>query len=189
MITVSGRRAGLAMGLIVTPPKIQHDGSRWNRKFGSGGSSISVGSIDCHASPRSWLTSWRVMPPMRKSATWTGSAVSTHSRARSVAPTPTLRSPRTCSSMKVFASGFTSASDSSVSARNTSTPRSRMTSAKASCSSLARFTHSTSSNNSSSALDGVSRLCSRPGRWTRTLRSLPTSEWAPSVITCSLSSG
>ena len=40
MIIVSGLRAGLVIGLSVTPSKIQHDGSRWNRKFGSGGSSI-----------------------------------------------------------------------------------------------------------------------------------------------------
>ena len=40
MIIVSGLRAGLVIGLIVTPSKIQHDGSRWNRKFGSGGSSM-----------------------------------------------------------------------------------------------------------------------------------------------------
>ena len=33
-------RAGFVMGFNVTPSKIQHDGSRWNRKFGSGGSSM-----------------------------------------------------------------------------------------------------------------------------------------------------
>ena len=42
-------------------------------------------------------------------------------------------------------------------------PRSRITSQNMSCSALARVTHSTSSNSSSSALDGVRRLCSRPG--------------------------
>ena len=50
-IIVSGLRAGFAIGLSVTPPKIQHDGSRWNMKFGSGGRSMWVGSVDCHSRP------------------------------------------------------------------------------------------------------------------------------------------
>src|SRR6516164_5232465 len=48
MIMVSGIRAGLVIGLMVTPPKIQHEQSRWNKKFGSGGSSMLVGSADSH---------------------------------------------------------------------------------------------------------------------------------------------
>ena len=51
MIIDSGLRAGFVIGLRVTPSKIQHDGSRWNRKFGSGGRSIAVGSLDCHTKP------------------------------------------------------------------------------------------------------------------------------------------
>src|SRR5688572_14157622 len=61
-------------------------------------------------------------------------------------------------------------------------PRSRILSVKASCSSIARLTQMTSSNSSSSALEGVSRACSRPGRWTMTLRSLPTSECTPNAM-------
>ena len=72
--------------------------------------------------------------------------------------------------------GLLSASASSFSAWNTSTPRSRMTSQKASCSTLALLTHSTSSKSSSSAFEGVSLVCSNPGRWTMTRRSLPTSD-------------
>jgi hypothetical protein len=53
MIIVSGWRAGLVIGLIVTPPKIQHEQSRWNKKLGSGGSSMLVGSAVCHISPAS----------------------------------------------------------------------------------------------------------------------------------------
>src|SRR5579862_1506799 len=51
-----------------------------------------------------------------------------------------------------------------------------MTETNASCSSLARLTQITSSNSNSSALDGVRRVCSRPGRCTITLRSVPTSD-------------
>ena len=58
-------------------------------------------------------------------------------------------------------------------------PRSRITWQKLSCSALALLTHSTSSNSSSSAFDGVSLLCSRPGRCVMTWRSLPTSECTP----------
>ena len=190
MIIVSGIRAGLVIGLIVTPPKIQHDGSRWNRKFGSGGSSMAVGSAVCHASPASRCTSARVIPPIRNSATSAASAVSTHSRARREAITPTCRSVRMLPHTQSLTSGLTSASASRVSASNTSTPRSRITSANMSCSALALVTHSTSSNSSSSAFDGVRRVCSRPGRWTMTLRSLPTSEYAPSgILITSLSVG
>src|SRR5262249_49109772 len=83
MIIVSGCRAGLVIGLIVTPPKIQHEQSRWNKKFGSGGSSSVVGSAICHISPASCCTSARVIPPIRKSAT----------RARSPAAPPPPRAP------------------------------------------------------------------------------------------------
>ena len=58
-------------------------------------------------------------------------------------------------------------------------PRSRITSQNMSCSALALLTHSTSSNSNSSAFDGVSLLCSRPGRCVMTWRSLPTSECTP----------
>ena len=64
-------------------------------------------------------------------------------------------------------------------------PRSRITSANASCSDFARLTQSTSSNSSSSAFDGVRRVCSKPGRWTMTLRSFPTSECTPNAIIAS----
>ena len=43
-------------------------------------------------------------------------------------------------------------------------------------------THNTSSNNRSSQLLGVSRLCARPGAQTSTLRSLPTSEFTEYVL-------
>ena len=72
MIIVSGLRAGFVIGLIVTPSKIQHDGSRWNKKFGSGGSNMLVGSADSHTSPTSCSTSALVMPPIRNSATCAG---------------------------------------------------------------------------------------------------------------------
>ena len=57
MIMVSGLRAGLVIGLIVTPPKIQQDGSRWNRKFGSGGGSSSMRPGRCTMTLRSFPTS------------------------------------------------------------------------------------------------------------------------------------
>ena len=75
MIIVSGLRAGLVIGLIVTPLKIQHDGSRWNRKFGSGGSSMDAGLADSHTRPTSRWTSALVIPPIRNSATSAASAV------------------------------------------------------------------------------------------------------------------
>ena len=138
MIIVSGLRAGLVIGLIVTPSKIQHDGSRWNKKFGSGGSSMPVGSADSQISPTSWRTSALVIPPIRNSATSSASAVSTHSRARRAAVMPTSRSLRMCPQTQSLASGLTSAPASSSSASNTSTPRSRITSQNVSCSALAR---------------------------------------------------
>jgi len=180
MIIVSGTRAGLVIGLIVTPPKIQHDGSRWNKKFGRGGSSMDVGSAASHASPASSVTSALMIPPIKNSATTAGSAELTHSRPRREAMTPTCRSLRMWSQTHSLASGLASASASNVSISNTSTPRSRMTSTNMSCSALARATQITSSNSRSPALDGVSRLCSSPGRCTITRRSLPTSEYAPS---------
>ena len=180
MIIVSGTRAGLVIGLIVTPLKIQHDGSRWNKKFGNGGSSMLVGSADSHTSPTSWVTSALVIPPIRNSATTAGPAVPTHSRPRREAVIPTCRSLRMWPHTQSLASGLASASASSFSISNTSTPRSRITSANMSCSAFARATQITSSNSSSPAFDGVSRVCSRPGRCTSTRRSLPTSEWTPS---------
>src|SRR5215831_470586 len=94
MIIVSGTRAGLVIGLIVTPPKIQHDGSRWNKKFGSGGNNIDVGSADSHTSPASWVTSALVIPPIKNSATTAGPAEPTHSRPCREAVIPTCRSLR-----------------------------------------------------------------------------------------------
>ena len=183
MIIVSGLRAGLVIGLSVTPLKIQHDGSRWNNRFGSGGSSMDVGSADSQTSPTSWRTSALVIPPIRNSATVAGirRARPTPGPARAAA-IPTSRSLRMWSQTQSLTPGSASASASSCSVRNTSTPRSRITSANMSCSALARATHSTSSNSSSSALDGVRRLCSRPGRCTITRRSRPTSECTPSVM-------
>ena len=182
MIMVSGLRASLVIGLRVTPSKIQHDGSRWNRKFGSGGSSMLVGSADSHTSPTSWATSALVIPPIKNSATSAASAVLAHSRARSAAPMPTSRSLRMCSHAQSLTPGSDSASASRRSTSYTSTPRSRITSQNASCSCLALLTHKTSSKSSSSAFDGVSLVCSRPGRCTITLRSWPTSECTPSAI-------
>src|SRR3954464_14480795 len=60
--------------------------------------------------------------------------------------------------------------------------RARILSTKASCSYCARSTHSTSSNSRSSWFEGVRRCRLRSGRWTMTLRSLPTSEWTPSPV-------
>src|SRR6185312_3311646 len=182
MIIVSGLRPGLVIGLSVTPLKIQHDGSRWNSRFGSGGSSMDVGLADSHTRPRSSATSARVIPPIRNSVTSSASDASAHSRARSAAAIPTSSSFRMWSLTQSLASGLASASASNCSTWKTSTPRSRITSTNMSCSALARATQITSSNSSSSALDGVRRLCSRPGRCTITRRSLPTSEWTPSVM-------
>src|SRR3974390_172127 len=77
MIIVSGWRAGLVIGVIVPPPKIQHEQSRWNKKFGSGGSNMLVGSPISHISPASRCTSALVIPPIKNSATCTGSAAPT----------------------------------------------------------------------------------------------------------------
>ena len=49
----------------LTPSKIQEDGSRWNRKFGNGGRSMALGSLDCHTRPKSRSTSSRAIPPIR----------------------------------------------------------------------------------------------------------------------------
>ena len=117
-----------------------------------------------------------MIPPIRNSATTAGSADPAHSAARCAAVMPTSRSFRMCRHTQSLASGLASAWASRSSASNTSTPRSRIASQNMSCSALARATHSTSSKSSSSALDGVSRVCSSPGRCTITWRSLPTSD-------------
>ena len=78
----SGLRAGLVIGLMVTPSKIQHDGSRWKRKLGRGGSNMLSASADSQTRPRSRRTSSFVMPPIRKSAASVWEASSSHSRAR-----------------------------------------------------------------------------------------------------------
>src|SRR5947207_11372110 len=182
MIIVSGLRAGLVIGLSVTPLKIQHDGSRWNSRFGSGGRSMDGGSAASHTRPRSSATSARVIPPIRSSVPSSASDALAHSRARSAAAMPTSSSFRMWSLTQSLTPGWSRASVSSCSTWKTSTPRSRITSTNMSCSALARATQITSSNSSSSALDGVRRLCSRPGRCTITRRSLPTSECTPSVM-------
>ena len=126
------------------------------------------------------------MPPIRKSATSAASAVSTHSRGRRRGGDADLALVEDVLADPVLGLGLERAPRrAAASAWNTSTPRSRITSQNASCSAFARLTHSTSSNSSSSAFDGVSRVCSRPGRWTMTLRSLPTSEWTPNAIIAS----
>src|SRR5215468_3444400 len=86
MIIVSGWRAGLVIGLIVTPLKIQHEQSRWNKKFGSGGRSMLVGSAVRHISPASSLTSALVIPPIRNSATCTASPVRSCGACRTCTP-------------------------------------------------------------------------------------------------------
>ena len=121
----------------------------------------------------------RVIPPIKNSATSAASEDVTHSRARSAALIPTSRSSRMCSATQSRTPGWSSASVSKVSASNTSTPRSRITSTNRSCSCLALATQMTSSKSNSPAFDGVSRACSRPGRCTITLRSRPTSECTP----------
>jgi hypothetical protein len=98
MIMVSGLRAGLVIGLIVTPSKIQREQSLWNKKFGGGGggssssSSMDVGSADSHTRPTSRWMSALVIPPIRNSAIRPGSADPTHSAARAAALMPTSRS-------------------------------------------------------------------------------------------------
>ena len=104
-----------------------------------------VGLADSHTSPTSWATSALVIPPIRNSATTTGSAEHAHSRARPAAAIPTSRSLRMCPATQSLASGEPSAPASNCSASYTSTPRSRITSRNASCSDLALLTHSTSS--------------------------------------------
>src|SRR6476660_10401044 len=64
----------------------------------------------------------------------------------------------------------------------TSTPRSRILSIKSKWSRFAFCTHNTSSKSRSSQLVGVNRSCASPGAPTRTFRSVPTSEWTPSVV-------
>ena len=132
-----------------------------------------------------------MIPPIKNSATTAGSADPAHSTARCAAVIPTSRSFRMCRPTQSRASGLASACASRSPASNTSTPRSRIASQNMSCSALARATHSTSSNSSSPALDGVSRVCSRPGRCTITWRSLPTSEFTPNdmLITSFLIAG
>ena len=66
----------------------------------------------------------------------------------------------------------------------TSTPFSRRTSAKRSCSSWATFKYGMSSNSRRSSVAGVSDSSSSPGRCSSTLLSFPISEklWMPGYI-------
>ncbi len=66
----------------------------------------------------------------------------------------------------------------------TSTPFSRRTSAKRSCSSWATFKYGMSSNSRRSSVAGVSDSSSSPGRCSSTLLSFPISEklWMPEYI-------
>src|SRR2546429_10002284 len=91
MIIVSGIRAGLVIGLIVTPPKIQHEQSRWNKKFGSGGSISVAGAADFHISPASWRTSALGLPPVKNLAPAAASAAPAPPRAPRRAGRPTRR--------------------------------------------------------------------------------------------------
>ena len=61
-------------------------------------------------------------------------------------------------------------------------PRSRILVTKSKWSRLAWFTQITSSNSNSSQLLGVRRWWASPGEQTITLRSLPASEWTPSLV-------
>ena len=83
----SSRRAGQYIGLIDTPPYIQHDESRVNSVFGSGGrtnmllSSIAAAMTELERSrPRSRPDSATVRPPMRWVASCVG-AISDSTRA------------------------------------------------------------------------------------------------------------
>ena len=116
------------------------------------------------------------MPPMMKLDTSRAPALSAHARPLLARYCPTWRSWRTWSSSHVLPAGTSSVSSRRSSASKTSTPRSLRTCTNAACSTLALRTQMTSSKSRSSAFSGVSRRCSRPGRWTMTLRSLPTSE-------------
>src|SRR4029079_2431294 len=101
-------------------------------------------------------------------------------RTSSTSDRPTVYSEATSSIARNLASSLAaSASARRSESRNTSTPRSRMRATNWSCSYCARSTHSTSSNSKSSWFVGVRRFRLRSGRWTMTLRSLPTSEWTP----------
>ena len=113
---------------------------------------------------------------MRKFETSRALAASAHSRPLRARYCPTWRSWSTWSRSHRLPAGTSSVSSRRSSASNTSTPRSCRTWTKAACSALALRTQITSSNSRSSALAGVRRRCSRPGRWTMTLRSVPTSE-------------
>ena len=131
---------------------------RWSRRSGP------------HPRCRSAL----VMPPIRKSATSAGdaSAAPLAPRAREVdADVPLVED--------MVEDPLARLRDRR--ARRPAAPRPRRprrrarasTSQNASCSFLARLTQITSSNSSSSAFDGVSRVCSRPGRCTMHLAQLP----------------
>ena len=181
MIIVSGLRAGLVIGLSVTPSKIQHDGSRWNRKFGSGGSSMLVGSADSHTSPTSCSTSALVIPPIRKSATCAGVG------RLDPLPGPLRRGDPDLTLVEDVVA------DPVLRVR----PDQRLGQQPLGLEHLdAAFAHHLAEHvvlglglldpqhvveQQLLGVRGVSRVCSRPGRCTMTLRSLPTSECIPAA--------
>ena len=161
-----------------------------NSVFGSGGSTNAPDSSKAApindtsaALARSRPVSATVSPPIRCMANWSGSKSASRARISSTSDQPTVYSEATSSISRCRpASLAASASASRSERRNTSTPRSRMRATNWSCSCWARSTHSTSSNSKPSWFDGVRRCRLRSGRWTITLRSLPTSECTPKSL-------
>ena len=165
-----------------TPPYTHALVSRMNSWLGRGGRRKFVGRI---ARPITEMmsggSSWTVTPPVSLDASsFAGIAViqSTISRENS-SVTSSGRSRRVSTHSRA-------SSDSSVSVSrswnsSTSTLRRRITSTNASNSSCARLTQITSSNSSAWQFPGDSRSCARSGRCTITVRSVPTSELAPTA--------
>ena len=132
---------------------------------------------------RSRPASATVSPPIRCLASWSGLRSASRSRISSTSDQPTVYSEATSSMSRCRASSLAARASASSSWRwKTSTPRSRIRATNWSCSCWARSTHSTSSNSRSSWFDGVRRCRLRSGRWTITLRSLPTSECTPNSV-------
>jgi hypothetical protein len=176
-------RAGLAIGLIETPVYTHAELSRWKSVFGTGVRMKSSKPRVCKrrlpvfSGDRSAL----VTPPMSRSASVFVSTSSASALSDAVSVGPTRETVQTRSSTKAFASGSSSVCASSSAKWCTTTPWSRNTWAKKSCSSRALSAHSTSSNNSSSQFPGVSRVSSSPGRCTIACRNWPTSESTPNM--------
>ncbi len=186
----SRRRAGQYIGLIDTPPYIQHDESRVNSVLGSGGSTnMLVSSMAAamtervRSPPMSRPDSATVRPPIRCVASCSGAIAHSTDRTSSTSERPTVNSEAATSTSRRRPSSLAArASPSRSWSRNTSTSRSRILATNWSCSYCARSTHSTSSNSRSSWLDGVNRCRLSSGRCTITFRSRPTSEWTPNVV-------